>query len=135
MKKNSENFFLLLSRLEPATHYVVLYLSIALLSADELYITCFITTLPTITSLPTLKSYFSSFHLVVVSDDDSNMRFFRKFSMKRRLILLKFIFSSFRYKISRRFNSSIVNIQSSFFDLIRCEKQSFSKKFVKKLIY
>jgi hypothetical protein len=38
MKKNSENFFLLLSRLESVTHYSVLYLSIALLSADELYI-------------------------------------------------------------------------------------------------
>jgi hypothetical protein len=38
MKKNSKKFFLLLSRLEPATHYTILYLSIALLSADELYI-------------------------------------------------------------------------------------------------
>jgi hypothetical protein len=38
MKKNNEKFFLLLARLESATHYVVLYLSIALLSANELYI-------------------------------------------------------------------------------------------------
>jgi hypothetical protein len=49
--------------------------------------------------------------------------------------LLKSIISSSRYKISRRFNSLIINIQSSLFDLIRCEKQSFSKKFVRKLIY
>jgi hypothetical protein len=109
--------------------------SIYIIIRSIYYITCFITTLSIITTLLTFKSYFSSFHLVVVSDDDNNMRFFRKFCMKRRLILLKSIISSFRYKINRRFNSSIINIQSLFFDLIRCEKQSFSMKFVKKIIY
>jgi hypothetical protein len=52
-------------------------------------VTCFITTLPTITTLLTPKPYFSPFHLAVVSDGDSNMRFFRKFSMRRRLVMLK----------------------------------------------
>ncbi len=41
MKKNSEKLFLLLLRFESAIHYIVLYFSIALLSANELYICYF----------------------------------------------------------------------------------------------
>jgi hypothetical protein len=102
-------------------------------------LTCLITTLSMITTFSLSKSYFSSFHLVVVSVDDSNMRFFRKFSMRRRLILLKFILFSSRYKIIKKFNSSIINIQHSLFDFIRCKKKSFKqssrKELIKKLIY
>jgi hypothetical protein len=36
------------------------------------YITCFTATLSTTTTFSTFKPYFSSFHLVVVVDDDSN---------------------------------------------------------------
>ncbi len=81
-----------------------------------------ITTWDTVTTWYHSKPYFSPFHLVVASDGDSNMRFFRKFSMIRRLVLLIFIISSSRYKIIRCLTSSIVNIQHSLFDLIRCEK-------------
>ncbi len=81
-------------------------------------ITWFITTWATITTLYNFKPYFSLFHLVVVSDSDSNMRFFRKFYVIRRLILLISISLSSRYKIIKRFDSSIFIIQHSLFDLI-----------------
>jgi hypothetical protein len=78
-------------------------------------ITCFIITLSTITTLLILKPYFSSFHLAVVSDDDSNMRFFRIFSMRRRLVMLKWFFLSRHFEIIERFNSSILLILHSLF--------------------
>ncbi len=75
-----------------------------------LLITCFITTLSTITTLLTPKPYFSSFHLVVADDDDSNMRFFRKFSLRRRLVILKCLSLSRQFEITECFNSSILVI-------------------------
>jgi hypothetical protein len=87
-------------------------------------LTCLTTTWLTTTTWPHLKSYFSPFHLVVISDDDSNMRFFRKFYVICRLIMLKWFSLSRQLKIIECFNSSILVILhslfvsfSSFFDL------------------
>jgi hypothetical protein len=61
------------------------------------------------------KSYFSLFHLAVVSDGDSNMRVFRKCCMRRRLVILKRLFLSRQFEIIGCFNSSIVLILHSLF--------------------
>ncbi len=81
----------------------------------RLILTCFTTTLSTITTLLTLKPYFSPFHLVVADDDNSNMRFFRKFSLRRRLIILKCLSLSRQFEIIECFNSSILVILHSLF--------------------
>jgi hypothetical protein len=78
-------------------------------------ITCFTVTLSTIVTFPLSKSYFSPFHLAVVSDGDSNMRFFRKFSLRRHLIILKCLFLSRQFEIIECFNSSILVILHSLF--------------------
>jgi hypothetical protein len=90
-----------------AQRFVPNELGYSILSYTEL--TCLATTFP----LP--KPYFSPFHLAVVSDDDSNMRFFRKFSMRRRLVMLKWFFLSRQFEIIECFNSSILVILHSLF--------------------
>jgi hypothetical protein len=99
-------------------HCIYVFISnsfVFFLSLQETMLTCFIVTLTLITTLYNFKLYFSLFHLVVVSDDDSNMRFFRKFSMRRRLVILKCFFLSRQFEIIECFNSSILVILHSLF--------------------
>jgi hypothetical protein len=84
-------------------------------------ITCFTVIRVSITIWRHSKPYFSFFHLVVVIDDDVNMRLFKKRCMRRRLLLLKSIFLSHQIKIIECFISSILHIQHSLF-VIKCER-------------
>jgi hypothetical protein len=91
------------------------YLTNRASSRSRPVITCFTTTWASTTTWYHPKPYFSPFHLAVVSDDDSNMRLFRKFSMRRRLLILKCPSLSRQFEIIRCFNSSIVLILHSLF--------------------
>ncbi len=83
-----------------------------------IHITCFIVTLTLITTLYNSKSYFS---------------LFQKIFYETSLSIAKIYFFIASIQNNQKFQfidnqHSTFNIQHSLFDLIRCKKQSFSKK-------